>query len=169
MEEAMSLIDYIQLVVAEDSRIVELCEFLSREDIDRSFVLPLSSRDISIRERVVKIQKQGFWLLAIHGNKIVGCRGCKGIVDEKEDILEFSTTVVDPSYRGIGLGMLIFRQGVKLARDRYKPKVVRMDSTPDNEAIKRMAADSGFVVSRIYDDPVKRGSGGKSIEYILCL
>ena len=145
----------------------DLVNFLQKPQIDQAFVRPLSQRDVSIDARVHSTFQKGFWLLAKHEDIIVGCRGCKGIVDCEKGILEFTTTAIDPAFQRQGLGTLLFQRGIAAALERYTPRLLRIDSWSGNTRLEKLVTKMGFVKSRTYDDPTKRPAGVLSVEYIL--
>jgi len=160
-------LDEVEVVLATEKDIPRITLFLSEPEIDQSFLLPLSSRNISIAERVGSNFPNGFWLVALHRGKIVGCRGCKGLVMEEGMVVEFSTLAVRTTFRGIGLGSLLMRRASEIALGRYAPLVMRFDSWSTNEAVEKMALEAGFVKKRIFEDPLKRPPGVQSVEYVL--
>jgi len=163
----MSRFDVVNIILATESMLIELIQFLQQPKIDHAFIRPLSERDVSIRDRVYRIYQSGFWLVALCNGKVIGCRGCKGIIDKQYGILEFSTTVVDSVFRGVGLATLLFQQGVKIAYTRYRPSVMKLDSWSTNKAVERIVLKLGFSKNRVYDDSEKRLPGMQSVEYIL--
>ena len=145
----------------------DLVNFLQKPEIDQAFVRPLSQRDVSIDARVHTTFQKGFWLLAKHEGRIVGCRGCKGIVDSEKGILEFTTTAIDPAFQHQGIGTFLFQRGIAAALERYAPRMLRIDSWSGNTRLEKLVTKMGFVKSRTYDDPTKRPAGVLSVEYTL--
>ncbi len=157
----------VGVVLATEKDIPRIILFLSEPEIDQAFLPPLSSRNISIAERVGSNFTNGFWLVALHRGGIVGCRGCKGLAMEEDRVIEFSTFVVRTTFRGIGLGSLLMCRALEIAFERYAPLVMRFDSWSTNEAIEKIALKVGFVKKRVFDDPLKRPPGVQSVEYVL--
>ena len=157
----------VKVALARESDASRIVSFLSDPEIDQSFVYPLSRRDISIEERVRSKFPKGFWLVASFEGKVVGCRGCIGVVDRKHRIVEFSTTAIDPVFRGSGLGVLLLRKAVESAFERYAPLTMKFDSWSTNKAMEKAALRAGFTKTRVFDDPTKRPPGVKSAEYVL--
>jgi N-acetylglutamate synthase-like GNAT family acetyltransferase len=164
MQEALHSLDSI---FATGGDLQDLVNFLQKPEIDQAFVRPLSQRDVSINARVHTTFQKGFWLLAKYENFIVGCRGCKGIVDCEKGILEFTTTAIDPAFQRQGIGTLLFQRGIAAALERYAPRLLRIDSWSGNARLEKLVTKMGFVKSRTYDDPTKRPAGVLSVEYIL--
>jgi len=73
--------------------------------------------------------------------------------------VEFSTLVVKPEFRGIGLGDLLVRNSIQVALERYSPQWMRLDSPATNKAIAKTVAKAGFVEIRRFDDPLKQPPG----------
>jgi len=163
----MHLLEEVKISCATEGDIPRIISFLSRPEIDQAFVRPLSNRGISIKERVENKFPNGFWLIASHDEEIVGCRGCKGVIDHERRIVEFSTTAIAPDFRGIGLGPALLRTAVKIAFERYLPLIMRYNSWSTNIAMRKASLKAGFTVSRIFEDPWKRPPGVKSVEYSL--
>ncbi len=163
----MSITKGVEVVLATEDDISRIISFLSNPEIDQAFVRPLSNRNTSIEERVRGGLSNGFWLIASYNSTVVGCRGCKGIVDQENKIAEFSTTAVASCYRGSGLGTLLLRTAVSIAFEQYSPLVMRFDSWSTNDAMEKVALKAGFRKGRVYEDPAKRPSGVMSVEYIL--
>ena len=163
----MPILNEIAVTLAREEDAPRIVSFLSAPEVDKSFLYPLSRRNISISERVYSKFPSGFWLVALYQGEIVGCRGCNGLVDEKDKVVEFSTTAVSPLFQGIGLGNLLVRRGVEIALERYTPLTMRFDSWANNLPIERIALKNGFVKTRIFDDPLKRPPGMQSVEYLL--
>lgn len=157
----------VKVVLAKKGDTSRLISFLSSPEIDQSFVYPLSRREVSIKERVCGMFPHGFWLIASYAERIVGCRGCKGIVDQEDRIVEFSTIAIDPAFRGIGLGSRLLRKAIQVALERYVPLIIKFDSWTTNRAMERAALKAGFMKRRVFDDPAKRPFGVKSVEYVL--
>ncbi len=163
----MLSLDEIEVVLATEKDVSKITVFLSEPEIDQSFVPILSSRNITIEERVASNFPGGFWLLALHRGEIVGCRGCKGLVRQEGRIVEFSTLAVRASFRGIGLGSLLMQRATEIAFGYYAPLVMQFDSWSTNKAIEKMALKAGFIKKRIFDDPPKRPPGIQSVEFVL--
>ena len=163
----MPTLEDLEVVIATEGSLPNLVHFLRRPEIDRAFVRPLSQRNVSIKERVRSTYQRGFWLIAQHNGNVVGCRGCKGMVDQENAILEFSTTAVAPGFRHIGLATLLLQTAVAIALARYAPRLMRFDSWSTNAMIERVAQKIGFTKTRAYDDPQKRPPGVQSVEYTL--
>ena len=157
----------ITLVLATEQDIPRVVSFLSTPEIDQSFVPPLSQRNTSIKERVRNRFLNGFWLLAVRHGNVIGCRGCKGLVDRHNKVVEFSTLAVSSAFRGCGLVGLLLRTAAGIALERYSPLVMKFDSWVGNTAVEKAALRVGFIRHRAYDDPSKRPPGVQSVEYIL--
>ncbi len=157
----------VKITLATETDIPRIVSFLKKPEIDQSFVYPLSRRNVSIKKRVRNKFLNGFWLIALHGRRVVGCRGCNGLVDQKNAIVEFSTIAVAPDFRGKGLGTLLLQRAVKIAFERYSPRMMKFDSWSTNDAMEKTALKAGFTKSRVFEDPIKRPPGVQSVEFIL--
>jgi GNAT superfamily N-acetyltransferase len=165
----MFSLNEVEVVLATENDILGIILFLSEPEIDQSFLLPLSSRKISITERVTRNFPDGFWLLALCQGGVAGCRGCRGLTMKKGRVVEFSTLAVRVDFRGIGLGSLLVQRASEIALKRYAPLVMQFDSWSTNEAVEKIALKAGFVKKRTFDDPSKRPPGVQSAEYVLKL
>jgi len=154
----------IRIVLANEHDSEELVAFLRSPEIDRSFVPPLTAREISIEARVHTKLQSGFWLIAREDDVIAGCRGCNGLIEKKKRIVEFSTLAIHPAYRRRDLGTRLVIESVDLAVVRYAPDIMKFDSWVTNTFVEEVARNLGFAKHRIYDDP-KRPPGIKSVEY----
>ena len=90
---------------------------------------------VSIEERVRSKLSQGFWLIVLHRSEIVGCRGCNGLIDKENKVVEFSTVAINSAFRGSGLGMFLVRKAVEIAFERYSPQKMKFDSWSTNKVI----------------------------------
>lgn len=142
-----------------------LMHFLRKPEVDGSFIPPLSARVISIEDRVDEKIVHGFWIVAFDGSKLIGCRGCNGVVDTTEQIVEFSTLAVDSHYRHKGIARQLMQLAFQTALKLYSPRKMRFDSWLTNTAVAHLAQDMGFKKTRVYQDP-KRPDGILSVEYI---
>lgn len=97
----------------------------------------------------------------------MGCRGCNGVVERENRVVEFSTLAVSPGFRRRGVGTQLLRRAVEIAAVRYAPLQMKLDSWSTNVALGRAAVKAGFVRSRTFDDPLKRPPGIQSVEYVL--
>jgi N-acetylglutamate synthase-like GNAT family acetyltransferase len=165
----MFTLEDIRLRLATEKELASIIDFLSTPEIDQSFVRPLSKRSLSIPERVHSKFSQGFWLIALYQGKIVACRACSGIVDRKTKRVELSTMAIAQPFRRQGLGSMLLHEGVMIARERYNPRIISIDSWSTNKAMEKTALGCGFVKRRTFDDPSKRPPGIQSVEYILDL
>lgn len=163
----MPPLEKVKVALAVKGDISRLVAFLSNPEIDQSFVYPLSRRKVPIEERVQAMFPNGFWLIASHEGRIVGCRGCKGVVDWENRTVEFSTTAIDPAFREIGLASRLLRRAVETALERYAPLTIRFDSWTTNVAMERAALKAGFTKGKVFEDPSKRPPGVESVEYVL--
>ncbi len=153
----------INIRVAEEEDLWKILEFLSDPIIDNQFVLPLSQREMSIRERVDLKYQKGLWLIALDNEKICGCRGLT--YHSSEEVVDFSTFVVHPSYVGRGLGKRIFQKSIDLAIERYNPSKIQLDSWNTNKVAPILARKFGFSKVEEYLDPKKRPPGVKTVVY----
>ena len=151
--------------LAVEADLPQIVAFLSIPVVDQSFVPPLSSRRTGVADRVQNKFKHGFWLIALCGSDIVGCRGCNG--EDSRHVVEFSTLAVAPEFSGRGLGCLLMRRSVQVASTLYTPSMMKFDSWVTNEAVRKIALRIGFTPTRVYDDPEKRPPGIQSVEYVL--
>lgn len=157
----------INLVLATEKDLQSIVNFLSTPEIDQAFVRPLSQRNTSIPDRVRTKFKDGFWLIAYYQGTMAACRACNGIVDPKKQEVGLSTMAIGSSFRRQGLGSMLLRVGVILARERYNPRITTVDSWSTNRAMEKTALNCGFVKGRVFDDPAKRPPGLQSVEYVL--
>jgi GNAT superfamily N-acetyltransferase len=157
----------VEFVLATTQDISEIVNFLSMPEIDNAFVFPLSHRLISIEQRVTSKFSDGFWLLARFEGRIVGVRGCKGIIDPEKRIVEFSTIATHPEFRGSGLGTILLKKSVEIAFARYHPLLMKFPSWSTNIGMTKATAKAGFTRGQEFDDPWKRPSGIKSVEYTI--
>ena len=157
----------VNILLATENDIPGIVAFLETPVIDQSFIYPLSQRMVSIEERVRSKLSQGFWLIVLHRSEIVGCRGCNGLIDKENKVVEFSTVAINSAFRGSGLGMFLVRKAVEIAFERYSPQKMKFDSWSTNKVIEQIALRVGFSKSRSYDDPLKRPPCIQSVEYVL--
>ncbi|HIH66276.1 MAG TPA: GNAT family N-acetyltransferase [Nanoarchaeota archaeon] len=150
-------------IIANEGDLEKLTGFLSRPEIDLAFIKPLSSRAISIAERVYSKYKAGLWALAIdEGGNVAGC--CALIPREKE--VEISTYAVSPEHQGHGIGSALLDFLILEGKERYNQyKTIIMDSWEGNKAVERIMQKTGFVLREAYEDPDKRPPGVKTVVY----
>ena len=154
----------IEIRQANKDETVILCTFLKRPDIDNSFSKPLSQRDLGIEDRVSIVFKKGVWIIATSEERICGCRGLK--YDVQNFSVCFTTFVIDPVFRGLGIGQKLFCFSNDYAIRVYKPHSIILDSWDTNEIFKHIALKYGFQKLRAFNDLCKRPDGVKTIEYI---
>lgn len=155
----------IAMRIADKADAEQIWGFLERPDIDHSFNRPLSERAVTIRDRVVATFQKGKWYLASSRGAICGCRGVK--FDPLKLTLSFTTFVVDPSFRGMGIGQRLFRYSAEDAIATYQPALVVLDSWETNAVFEHIVLKHGFHKHRIFADPAKRPAGIGTVEYIL--
>ena len=163
----MLTLDKICVRIAHRGDLDAILRFLETPEIDRTFVRPLSERDISISERVATKFDNGFWLIAMYESVLVACRACSGITDEKKQVVELSTMAISEPFRRKGLGTLLLKEGVKVAREYYDPLTITVDSWSTNSGMERTALMCGFRKMRSFHDPRKRPFGIQTVEYAL--
>jgi len=157
--------DNVKIIEASEQNLDSLIAFLSRADIDNMFQLPLSKRKTSISDRVYNHYEHGSWLLLLDLDKVIGCRAV--LYDAEEDVAEFSTFAVDPSYAGKGLGSMLYKYSIDFVKERYNPKKIKVDSWTGNAVAEHLAYKFGFKKADEYDDPGKRPDGMKTVVYEL--
>ncbi len=154
----------IEYRTAEEKDLEKLIKFLSLSVIDKSFVKPLSQRDISISERVKRKYINGLWLLALQREIIAGCLAL--VPHKEEETVEISTYAVRPDYQGQGIGGRLIEESIKLTRERYPDyKAIILDSWEGNEGISRLMDKKGFTLDKAFYDSNKRPEGIKTLVY----
>jgi GNAT superfamily N-acetyltransferase len=150
--------------LSEKKDLEDLVRFLTRSDIDNSFIKPLSQRGVNVGERVYRKYVYGKWVLAIDNNNIIGC--CAVVEKEYERELEISTYVVDEKYRGRGIGSKIFDFALNVAKTYPSDYIVTFDSWKDSP-ISHIEEKRGFELKKeVMGDP-KRPEGIVTVVYQL--
>lgn len=156
----------IKLKVAEKKDLGNIVKFLSEPDIDNSFIKPLSERDITITDRVVRKYINGVWLLATYKKDIAGCLA---LIENPHDV-EISTYAVSAQYRGQGIGSILLNYAYEKTKELYKThNYITLDSWGGNEAITHLMKKHGYKLIKDYDDPIKRPKGYTTVVYIKSL
>jgi hypothetical protein len=136
-------------------------DFLKRPDIDTSFVKPLSERNITIDQRVRMYQYYGIWIMGHDDNEVYGCIAVKC----QKEAAYLSTYALRPDALNKGLALLDY--ALKYAVDNYHAKMIDTDSWENNRVVDFILKRKGFRVDSVYDDPIKRPDGVKTVYYIL--
>lgn len=158
------MFDKYEIKIAEKEDLEELIKFIEKPEIDNLFITPLSSRNITIEERVHSKFNQGVWLLLLFEGKIIGCRAL--IPNEKKEVM-FSTFAIDPAFQKKGLGKKLYGASIETAKKKFKCKTILVDSWNTNKTAGILAAKFGFQKFQEFDDPKKRPKGIRTVIYKL--
>ena len=152
----------IMYALATENDLDNLVAFLEDPSIDGTFVKPLSDRPITIRERVYKKFKDGYWILAKEGENLLGCLA---LIPNKDEI-EISTYAVSEKARGKGIGTGLIYESEKVTLERYPSvQTLILDSWSGNPAIERIMDKTGFGLRDSFPDPDKRPPGINTVVY----
>ena len=103
-----------------------LTAFLSRPEIDRAFVKPLSERDNSIEARVYQKKEKGNWILAEYEDEETDktyLADCLALIPSQEKELEISTFAVSPEYNGQGIGSGLLEMAIYFAKYQFQSEL----------------------------------------------
>lgn len=144
---------------------IAVATFLARPDIDASFQRPLHERSIHLAERVNRVTRAGGrWVVAVEdGGPVVGC--WSWTPQQQPGLVKTSTFVIDPAWRGSGLGRALWTATLRDAIQSRRVQRIMLDSWEGNEVVAHLATQTGFAPVRRFNDPAKRGPGGVTVEY----
>ncbi|MBN2087033.1 GNAT family N-acetyltransferase [Candidatus Peregrinibacteria bacterium] len=153
----------ISISIAEEKDLENLIIYLSQKEVDNAFVKPLSERPISIRDRVFRDFKEGFWLIG---------------KDEEENVIaslaiiyhdytaECSTFSISPLLRGRHIGTKILIEAEMILQSMF-PEIhmIVIDSWEGNTPVKKLVEKLDYKEINRYVDTRKRPQGVKTITY----
>ena len=151
--------------LADKEDLENIVKFLTRSDIDNSFIKPLSQRGINVGERVYRKFVFGKWILAEDDKKIIGC--CALVEKEYNKELEISTYVVDEKYRGQGIGSKIFDCALDTAKTYYPSDYTITFDSWKNSGICHIGMKRGFKFVKEIKGDSKRPKGILTVVYEL--
>ena len=151
--------------VAEAHDLQGLVSFLASREIDNSFKKPLSERDISIPDRVRRYYDHGFWVFDRIAGTIYSC--IAALPDADGQTLHLSTFAIRNCKRGKKLGADVYEKAIAVAKERYRPRYVVVDSWEGNKEITLLLKNRGYIQTASYYDKSKRPPGVKTVVYRL--
>lgn len=151
----------IEIAKGRDMKAIR--EFLSIPEIDQSFVKPLSERNITIDQRVRMYYHNGVWIIGHEDGEISGCVAVRC----QRESAYISTYALRPHALNMGIGLLDYALGY--AKNSCHAKLIDTDSWENNRVVDMILKRKGFKVESVYDDPVKRPEGLKTVYYTLTI
>ncbi|MCX6767265.1 MAG: GNAT family N-acetyltransferase [Candidatus Micrarchaeota archaeon] len=152
MKETIALKDGRKVVVRDISPnedIRALCKFAN--DIIEEDVYILVNKKVSAAEekawlkgQVEKVRKGALvHLLAQSGRRIVG--GCEARTERgRESKNVFLGIIVSKDFRGAGLGEILLKKTIELAKKRLKPELIYLTHMGPNDPARRLYEKTGF-------------------------
>ena len=140
----------------------ELVAFLSRPEVDRGFVAPLSERPESIAARVDRRFAEGHWLVLRRGPTI---RGCVALLPRSGGDLELSTLAIAPEASATGEPLRLWRAVLLRAHAMEGVQALVADTWEGNHRTIQALQRLGFAALSRHADPAKRPPGVRSVVF----
>lgn len=140
-DSSIETVTDIKEKIAESNDLNKIINFLTKPEIDNMFVYPLSSRWLSINERVVNKFNEWTWVILLDCLNVIWCRA---IIPFENDKVMLSTFAVDPKYQWKWLWKILYQYSIDVAIKKYNPKEIYVDSWNTNSVAFSLAKKFGF-------------------------